>query len=233
MGQRLVRTSRGTAGLWGTSVSGNALELLGARAMMGRTLTPADDHESRRGRPELRHVAAVTSMAIPNIVGRAIEFRAGGISQAAPRMLTVVGVMPPSFQLRRRLHDADRVRRDPVHGRRRTTAVRRDDDRPARARRHGRRRDAGSQRHRRRDSSTATGRCAAAARTAFRADRHEGSAREAGAAGAARAARRGRRDAADRLRQRREPAARARHHAPARDRGSRRHRREPRRASSG
>ena len=30
MGQRLVQTSHGTAGLWGTSVSGNLMELLGA-----------------------------------------------------------------------------------------------------------------------------------------------------------------------------------------------------------
>ena len=97
MGQRLVRTSRGTAGLWGTSVSGNLLDLLGARPLMGRVLTEADEQN-----PDV----VVLSSEIwsrhfdgdPNILGRAIEFRAGGISQAAPRMLTVVGVMPPSFR---------------------------------------------------------------------------------------------------------------------------------------
>jgi putative ABC transport system permease protein len=97
MGQRLVRTSRGTAGLWGTSVSGNLLDLLGARPLMGRVLTEADEQN-----PDV----VVLSSEIwsrhfdgdPNILGRAIEFRAGGISQAAPRMLTVVGVMPASFR---------------------------------------------------------------------------------------------------------------------------------------
>ena len=97
MGQRLVRTSRGTAGLWGTAVSSNLLELLGARAMLGRTLAPADDRS-----PDVVVLSSDTWRrhfdADPDIVGRAIEFRAGGISQSAPRRLTVVGVMPPSFR---------------------------------------------------------------------------------------------------------------------------------------
>ncbi len=97
MGQRLVRTSRGTAGLWGTAVSGNTLELLGANAMMGRTLSAADDQS-----PDVVVLSFDTWRrhfdADPNIVGRAIEFRAGGITIAMPRMLTVVGVMPPSFR---------------------------------------------------------------------------------------------------------------------------------------
>jgi predicted permease len=96
MGQRLIRTSRGTAGLWGTSVSGNLLDLLGARALMGRTLMPADDHH-----PDVVVLSFETWErhfdGDPDIIGRAIEFRSGGISQAAPRILTVVGVMPPSF----------------------------------------------------------------------------------------------------------------------------------------
>ena len=97
MGQRLVRTSRGTAGLWGTAVSTDLLDLLGARAMLGRTIVPADDLA-----PDVAVLSADTWRrhfdADPNIVGRAIEFRAGGISRSAPRMLTVVGVMPPSFR---------------------------------------------------------------------------------------------------------------------------------------
>ena len=97
MGQRLVRTSRGTAGLWGTAVSTDLLDLLGARAMLGRTIVPADDQA-----PDVVILSADTWRrhfdADPNIVGRAIEFRAGGISQSAPRVLTVVGVMPPSFR---------------------------------------------------------------------------------------------------------------------------------------
>jgi len=97
MGQRLVRTSRGTAGLWGTAVSGNTLELLGASAMLGRTLSAADDQ-----RPDVVVLAFDTWRrhfdGDPNIIGRVIEFRAGGITQAAPRLLTVIGVMPPSFR---------------------------------------------------------------------------------------------------------------------------------------
>jgi putative ABC transport system permease protein len=97
MGQRLVRTSRGTAGLWGTSVSGNLLDLLGARALMGRTLTESDDQN-----PGVVVLSFETwdrhFDGDPDIIGRAIEFRSGGISQAPPRVLTVVGVMPPSFR---------------------------------------------------------------------------------------------------------------------------------------
>ncbi|MEX1995078.1 MAG: ABC transporter permease, partial [Steroidobacteraceae bacterium] len=97
MGQRLVRTSRGTAGLWGTAVSGNMLELLGATPMLGRTLSAADDHS-----PDVVVLSFDTWRrhfdGDPNIIGRAIEFRAGGITQAAPRLLTVIGVMPPSFR---------------------------------------------------------------------------------------------------------------------------------------
>ena len=97
MGQRLVRTSRGTAGLWGTSVSGNLLDLLGARALIGRTLAESDDQN-----PGVVVLSFETwdrhFDGDPDIIGRAIEFRSGGISQAPPRVLTVVGVMPPSFR---------------------------------------------------------------------------------------------------------------------------------------
>ncbi len=97
MGQRLVRTSRGTAGLWGTAVAGNLLDLLGGRPLMGRTLTPADDTN-----PDVVVLSFETWRrhfdGDPDIIGRAIEFRAGGISQAVPRLLIVVGVMPQSFR---------------------------------------------------------------------------------------------------------------------------------------
>ncbi len=96
MGQRLVRTGHGTAGLWGTSVSGDLMELLGARAMIGRTLSAADDRQ-----PDVVVLSFDTWSRHfdrdPDILGRVIEFRAGGISQSVPRLLTVVGVMPPSF----------------------------------------------------------------------------------------------------------------------------------------
>jgi putative ABC transport system permease protein len=97
MGQRLVRTSRGTAGLWGTSISGNLLDLFGARAMLGRTLNPDDDKA-----PDVVVLSFDTWTrhfdADPAIVGRAIEFRAGGISTTPPRILTVVGVLPAQFR---------------------------------------------------------------------------------------------------------------------------------------
>ncbi len=96
MGQRLVHTSHGTAGLWGTSVSGNLMELFGARAMMGRTLAPGDDRQ-----PDVVVLSFETWSRHfdrdPDILGKAIEFRSGGISQAVSRLLTVVGVMPPAF----------------------------------------------------------------------------------------------------------------------------------------
>jgi putative ABC transport system permease protein len=97
MGQRLVRTSRGTAGLWGTSISGNLFDLLGARAMLGRTINAGDDTA-----PDVVVLSFDTWRrhfdADPAIVGRAIEFRAGGISTTPPRILTVVGVMPEPFR---------------------------------------------------------------------------------------------------------------------------------------
>jgi putative ABC transport system permease protein len=97
MGQRLVRTNRGIAGLWGTSVSGNTFELLGAQPMMGRVLTTEDD--ANTGVVVLsfetwqRHFESD-----PDILGRVLEFRPGGITNSPPRVLTVVGVMPASFE---------------------------------------------------------------------------------------------------------------------------------------
>ncbi len=154
----------------------------------------------------------------PAILGRAIEFRAGGISPIPPRLLTVVGVMPPRSSSRpaRRFLDADR--RSILEA-----AARRDDDRAARARRLARGGHAGSQRRSApRDPPAAAGRRAAAAGTALRDGRHEGTARCDRLQPALRvllAAVGGR--AADRLRECGEPAARARHDAAARDRRAR------------
>ena len=122
----------GTAGLWGTSVSGDLMELLGDRALIGRTLSPADDRQAD---------VVVLSFDTwsrhfdrdPDILGRAIEFRAGGYLpvRAAPvdrrwRDAAVVRVR------RARFPDADHPRQLAVYGwraRRSATAVRRDDDR--------------------------------------------------------------------------------------------------------
>lgn len=100
MGQRLVRTSRGVAGLWGTMVSGNTLELLGGKALMGRALNGGDD-----ANPDVVVLSFDTWRrhfeSDPNILGRAIDFRPGGITNSPPRLLTVVGVMPASFEFGR------------------------------------------------------------------------------------------------------------------------------------
>ena len=42
MGQRLVRTSMGTVGLWGATMTPNAFDILGVRSMLGRTLNAND-----------------------------------------------------------------------------------------------------------------------------------------------------------------------------------------------
>ena len=96
MGQRLVRTSRGVAGLWGTMVSGNTLELLGGQPLIGRALNTGDDAS-----PDVVVLSFDTWRrhfeSDPGILGRAIDFRSGGITNSPPRLLTVVGVMPASF----------------------------------------------------------------------------------------------------------------------------------------
>ena len=43
MGENVVRTSEGTARLWGATVSANTFTVLGAGAMLGRTLVAGDD----------------------------------------------------------------------------------------------------------------------------------------------------------------------------------------------
>src|SRR6266850_2509137 len=43
MGETVVRTSDGTARLWGGSTSANTFTMLGTRAMLGRTLDSGDD----------------------------------------------------------------------------------------------------------------------------------------------------------------------------------------------
>jgi putative ABC transport system permease protein len=88
-----VRTSQGTARLWGGMVSGNAFTLLGARALWGRTLLPGDE-----GRPDvvvLSHDAwRLSFQADAAIVGRAVAFLD---STGRVQSMTVVGVMPADF----------------------------------------------------------------------------------------------------------------------------------------
>lgn len=98
MAQRMVRTSHGTAGLWGAMIAGNTFAVLGASTLLGRTLGPSDEttpdvvvlsFETWR-----RHFHGDTG-----IVGRAIELRSGGFPAppAPARLLTVVGVLRPDF----------------------------------------------------------------------------------------------------------------------------------------
>jgi len=42
MAQRMVKTPDGAAGLWGAAIDGNFFEMLNARALIGRVITPQD-----------------------------------------------------------------------------------------------------------------------------------------------------------------------------------------------
>jgi putative ABC transport system permease protein len=90
----LVKTSQGTARLWGAMVSGSTFTMLGARAMLGRTLLPAD--ETNPDTALLTHATwRRLFQSSPDIVGSRVEFlgNAGGA-----RLMTVVGVMPADFE---------------------------------------------------------------------------------------------------------------------------------------
>jgi len=97
MAQRTVRTPNGAAGLWGLAASANAFELLSVNAMLGRTFTRDDD--------VTRDVAVLTYdtwqrhfQSDAAIIGKTIELRTGALmAPLQPRILTVVGVMPPDF----------------------------------------------------------------------------------------------------------------------------------------
>jgi putative ABC transport system permease protein len=99
MSQRMVKTPDGAAGLWGAMVSGNTFELLQVQALVGRTLTPADD-----ANPDVvvlsHHVWRTHYYSDPTIVGKVLEFRTGALlAPRPPRLLTVVGVMPADFEM--------------------------------------------------------------------------------------------------------------------------------------
>jgi putative ABC transport system permease protein len=97
MSQRMVRTPDGAAGLWGAMTSGNTFTLLGARALAGRTLEAADE-----ARPDVVVLSFDTWRthfhSDATVIGRALEFRTGALlAPIPPRVLTVVGVLPPDF----------------------------------------------------------------------------------------------------------------------------------------
>jgi putative ABC transport system permease protein len=103
LGQRMVRTSEGTAGLWAGMISANTFTLLGAHAMLGRTLGPDDE-----ANPNVVVLGFDTWRRLfhsdPNAVGATMELRAPAPMFQEPgsslegRLLTVVGVMPASFE---------------------------------------------------------------------------------------------------------------------------------------
>jgi putative ABC transport system permease protein len=103
LGQRTVRSSEGLTQLWGAMTSGNAFTLLGARALLGRTLGAGDDVE-----PDVVVLSFDTWRRVfqsnPRVVGSTIELRApqpmyqSGVSLDG-RLLTVVGVMPAAFEV--------------------------------------------------------------------------------------------------------------------------------------
>jgi putative ABC transport system permease protein len=98
MGQRLVRTSQGAAGLWGAATSANAFTMLGVAAMLGRAFDVRD-----AANPDVVVLTFETWQqhfnADPTVVGTTLELRAGALmGLAPPRLLTVIGVLPADFE---------------------------------------------------------------------------------------------------------------------------------------
>ena len=97
-GQRLVRTSNGSAGLWGAGASPNLFSMLAVRPLLGRTLVAGDETQTD---------VVVLSYdtwrrhfnSDPTIVGRRLEFRAGALLPPSMRVMTVVGVLPADFDV--------------------------------------------------------------------------------------------------------------------------------------
>jgi hypothetical protein len=95
LAQRTARTSNGLARLWGSMVSGEMFPLFGARTVFGRGLRPSDDAQ-----PDVVVVTFDTWRHVfqsdPNVIGTTMEIRA---PLAAPRLLTVVGVLAADVEL--------------------------------------------------------------------------------------------------------------------------------------
>ena len=95
-GQRLVRTSDGSVGLWGSGASPNLFSMLAVQPLLGRTFTAGDEVQGdvvllSYGTWQ-RHFNAD-----PAIVGRRFEFRSGALMPPSSRVMTVVGVLPADF----------------------------------------------------------------------------------------------------------------------------------------
>src|SRR5207237_8629935 len=102
-GETDVRTSEGGALLWGGTVSSNTFEMLGTRAMLGRTFDRGDEANPNvvvLGFDAWRRLFH----SDPAAVGAVLEFRADFNASATPelepaRLMTVIGVMPADFEL--------------------------------------------------------------------------------------------------------------------------------------
>ena len=98
VGQRLVRTSNGSAGLWGAGASSNLFSMLAVQPLLGRTFTGGDDVQSDvvvlSYNTWRRHFNGD-----PAIVGQRFEFRAGALMPPSSRAMTIVGVLPADFEL--------------------------------------------------------------------------------------------------------------------------------------
>jgi putative ABC transport system permease protein len=101
--ENVVRTNEGTARLWGATVSANTFTVLGAGALLGRTLVAGDD-----ANPSVVVLSFDTWRRLfdsqPDAVGATLEFRADFNASLTPelvppRLLTIVGVMPEAFEL--------------------------------------------------------------------------------------------------------------------------------------
>jgi putative ABC transport system permease protein len=102
-GENVVRTSQGTARLWGATVSANAFTVLGAGAMLGRTLVAADDANPNvvvLSSDSWRRLLQSRSDAIGSTLEFKADFNASPTPELVPpRLMTVVGVMPATFEL--------------------------------------------------------------------------------------------------------------------------------------
>lgn len=105
MSQRMVKTPDGAAGLWGAMTSPETFQLLRVKPFLGRTLLPEDT-----ANPDvvvLSHdVWRTYYHADRNIIGTALELRTGALlAPVPPRLLTVVGVLPPDFEFPTQRYD--------------------------------------------------------------------------------------------------------------------------------
>jgi putative ABC transport system permease protein len=92
--QVVVRTPTGVVRMTGGMVSSNYFEVLGARAMLGRTLTSSDAPS-----PDVVVLGYYAWQRLfdsnPRVIGSSIEFRSGDL---AGRSMTVIGVMPENWE---------------------------------------------------------------------------------------------------------------------------------------